>query len=67
MIATANELSDYYMAINGAEIVSHKVLSSGLRETVFSSGVKAYVNYTDNSIATPSGKTVEAQGYVWEK
>ncbi|MBO5852975.1 MAG: hypothetical protein J6Q74_04110 [Clostridia bacterium] len=67
IIATANELSEYYKAISGAEIVSHKVLSSGLRETVFSSGVKAYVNYTDDSIATPSGKTVEAKGYVWEK
>ena len=67
IIATANELKDYYAAINGAEIVSHTVLASGLRETVYSNGVKAYVNYTDNSIVTDSGKTVESFGYVWEK
>ncbi len=67
IIATANELGDYYKAINGAEIKTHTVLDSGLRETVYSNGVKAYVNYTDESIATPDGKTVAAKGYVWEK
>ena len=64
---TYGELKDYYAAINGAEIVSHKILDSGLRETVFSNGVKAYVNYTDASIAAPSGAPVEADSYVWEK
>lgn len=67
IIATANELSDYYKAINGSEIVSHSILDSGLRETVYANGVKAYVNYTDGSIATPDGETVESFGYVWEK
>ncbi len=65
--ATYNSLKDYYAAINGAEIASHTILESGLRETVFSNGVKVYTNYTDKSITAPSGKTVEACGYVWEK
>ncbi len=65
--ATYNSLKDYYQAIEGQEIVSHTILDSGLRETVFSNGVKAYVNYTDKSIDAPSGAAVEAGGYVWEK
>lgn len=67
IIATSNSLKDYYAAINGAEIISHTILDSGLRETVFENGVKAYVNYTDASIAAPNGTTVEADGYIWEK
>ncbi len=67
IIATSNELKDYYKAINGSEILSHKILESGLRETVYANGVKAYVNYTDASIAAPNGDTVESYGYVWEK
>ena len=67
IISTANELGNYYKAINGAEIKTHTVLESGLRETVYSNGVKAYVNYTEDDIATPSGKTVKAKSYVWEK
>ncbi len=67
IIATSNNLKDYYAAVNGAEIISHTILDSGLRETVFEGGVKVYVNYTDASIAAPSGATVEANGYIWEK
>jgi hypothetical protein len=67
IISTANGLKGYYKAINGAEITSHTTLESGLRETVFSNGVKVYVNYTDASIAAPNRKIVEADGYVWEK
>lgn len=64
---TYNGLKDYYSAIAGQEIVSHTILDTGLRETVFSNGVKAYVNYTDKSIETPTGTTADAGGYVWEK
>ena len=67
IINTANELEDYYKAIAGAEIASHTVLASGLRETVYSNGVKAYVNYTDKDIETEDGKVVAAKYYVWEK
>lgn len=65
--ATYGELKDYYAAINGAEIVAHNILESGLRETVFSNGVKAYVNYTDAELTAPTGATVAADSYVWEK
>lgn len=67
IVANVNGLKDYYAAINGAEIVSHTILDSGLRETLYSNGVKAYVNYTDEALTAPSGATVEADGYVWEK
>lgn len=67
MIDTVNSLMDYYKSINGAEITSHTILVSGFRETVFSNGVKVYVNYTDANITAPNGITVEAGGYVWEK
>ncbi len=67
IIATVNSLKDYYTAINGEEIVSHTILDSGLREVVYSNGVKVYVNYTDESLTTPDGTAVEAEGYVWEK
>lgn len=63
---TYGELKDYYAAINGAEIVAHNILESGLRETVFSNGVKAYVNYTDAELTAPSGATVAADSYIWE-
>lgn len=64
-------LSDYYAAIDSAKIVSNNTLmgdgSNGLRETVFDNGVKVFVNYTDAPLTTPSGKTVDASGFVWEK
>ena len=67
IISISNSLKDYYAAINGAEIVSHNILDNGIRETVFENDVKVYVNYTDVSIVTPSGVTVEANSYIWEK
>ena len=67
MTSLYSELKDYYAAIEGEEIVSHTILESGLREVVYSNGVTAYVNYTDNNITAPSGSSVEARSYVWEK
>lgn len=67
IISTANKLEGYYSAIAGAEIKSHTILDSGLRETVYSNGVKAYVNYTDKDIVTEDGSTVPAKGYNWVK
>ncbi len=67
IISTTNKLEGYYKAIAGAEIATHTLLDSGLRETVFSNGVKAYVNYTDKDIVTEDGTTVTAKGYYWVK
>lgn len=66
LINNYNNLKNYYAAINGAEIVSHKICENGLRETVFDNGVKVYVNYSESSIVSPIGE-VDAIGFVWEK
>ena len=49
------KLKDYYNAVNGAEIVSHKIMKNGLRETVFDNGVKVYVNYSEITVAGIEG------------
>ena len=66
LIKNYTDLKDYYAAINGAEIVSHKMLDGGLRETVFDNGVKVYVNYSEASAVSPIGE-VAAESFVWEK
>ena len=67
IIETYAELKDYYAAINKATIVDHNILGEGFRETVFSNGVKVYVNYTDEDVTAPNGKTVSANGYYFGK
>ncbi len=71
IVKNYTDLAGYYAAINSAKIVSNDILSAegseGLRQTVFDNGVKVFVNYTDAPLTTPSGKTVDASGFVWEK
>ena len=67
ILKVAEEYKDYYTAISGQTITNHELLTNDVRCTTFSNGVKVYTNYTDKSITAPSGKTVEACGYVWEK
>ncbi len=71
IVKNTTALADYYAAIDSAKIVSNETLtadgSNGLRQTVFDNGVKVFVNYTDDPLTTPSGKTVDASGFVWEK
>lgn len=52
----AERLSEYYKKISGAHISSHKILESGLRETVFDNGVTVFVNYGDAACASPAGE-----------
>lgn len=66
IISTANELKGYYAAIAGAEIKTHTVLDNGVRETVFSNGVKAYVNYSNTEKTLDNGQKVSAMGYYVE-
>lgn len=60
-------LKDYYSKISGKKITSHTVHQSGLRETVFENGVVAYVNYTGQSINTPSGEIAPYNYLITEK
>ena len=59
-----SSLSVYYKAVNGAETEHHAILENGLRETVFSNGVKVYVNYSDTDKDSQLGK-VPAGGFLW--
>lgn len=65
LFETYEELKAYYAAINGAEIVSHRILDNGVRETVYDNDVTVYVNYSEESRFSPLGE-VEALGYVWK-
>lgn len=58
-----NELKEYYGKIANSKIADHKIYSTGLRETVFSNGVRVYVNYGENEIISPAG-TVKPCGYL---
>ncbi len=57
------EVSDYYEKIAGAKIVSHNILDSGVRETVYSNGVSVIVNYNKTAVTTDAG-TVAAESFV---
>lgn len=49
---------DYYKAINGASINSFTMIADNLSLTEFDNGVSVYVNYSENTVATPIGKIV---------
>lgn len=55
LIGLSNRLAAYYDKTKGAAIVSHSILDSGLRETVFDNGVTVYVNYCDTAVPGPGG------------
>lgn len=56
MIDTYMKIADFYKNINGAQITENNILQNGLRETVFSNGVIAYVNYSDEAKTSPIGQ-----------
>ena len=64
MYQECKDLCSYYEAVNGAEIVSHMILDNSVRETVYDNGIRAYVNYSDQSAHSPIGE-VEAYSYLW--
>lgn len=57
---------EYFKAVDGAEIVSHKILDNGLRETRFNNGIKLYVNYSDVPKESPDGQ-VGPLDFVWSR
>jgi hypothetical protein len=64
--STYADLKDYYEAIDGEEIVGHKVYANGVRETEFSGGAKVYVNY-GKAKQKVGGVTVGAESFVLSK
>lgn len=65
LLETCDGLKDYYAAIDGAEMISHHILENGIRETIFDNGVRVYVNYEEQSAASPLGQ-VQLLSYLWE-
>ncbi len=65
MFASYEEVKAYYAAINGAAIVSHRILDNGIRQTVFDNGVTVYVNDSEESLTSPLGE-IKALDYVWK-
>lgn len=66
IVSDCNLLSEYYSKIGNSEIISHTVLDSELRRTVFANGTAVYVNYSDIAVNSPAG-SVPAKGFlIWE-
>lgn len=57
-------LKDYYDNINGAEILSHKILENGLREVVYDNGITLFVNYTDKKQISSLGEVLP-ENFTW--
>ena len=58
-----NKVADYYSKIGNSTIKAHNILENGLRETVFSNGVRVFVNYSEADIITEAGN-VPAKGFL---
>lgn len=63
----AQKLADYFAKVSGAEIETHNVLASGIRETVYDNGVTVYVNYGDKAVNSPAGEVAPHNYIVLEK
>ncbi len=59
-------LSDYYSLISDSSVAQHIIHKSGLRETVFSNGVRVFVNYSDKAIKTKVGNVPAESFFVLE-
>ena len=57
------ELSDVLGPVTGQQIVSHEILSEGVRKVVYSDGTAIYVNYGD-APARVDGVRIPAMGYA---
>lgn len=57
------ELSDVLGPVTGQQIVSHEILSEGVRKVVYSDGTAIYVNYGD-APARVDGVSIPAMGYA---
>lgn len=58
------EYSDYYSAIQGAQIDEYVILENGVIKTVFDNGVIAYTNMSCEELETEAGK-ISGNGFVY--
>ena len=66
IISVSQSTSDFYEAISGAVLISHKILSNGITESNFSNGVSVIVNRTDSD-KTVNGNNVKANSFSFIK
>ena len=57
------ELDGVLSQVTGQRMVSHEILQSGLRKTVYSGGTVIYVNYNTQPVRV-DGISVPAKGYT---
>ena len=68
IVSMYEDINQVLQQVEGAEIVDHVVLAYGVAMTVYSNGVRVYVNYSTNNFAVPGdGITVPAQSYTVSK
>lgn len=65
--ADMKRLDDYYEKTAGAHILSHTILDSGVRETVFDNGVCVYTNFSGNTAVIPGGEISPLDYLILEK
>lgn len=63
IVDTYKELAPYYEKVDGAQMVSSTIISSGVHCSVFDNGVTVYVNYNDFAVTTPAGEC-GAENYI---
>ncbi len=66
IVSAINDNRAYFDAVKDAKIISHQIMSDGLRKTVFDNGLTVFINYSDEVASTPIG-VVDACSYVFEK
>ena len=58
-----SEVSEALSQVTGETMVSHEILTNGVRKVVYSNGVTVYVNYSDKAV-TADGQKIPAMGYA---
>lgn len=66
IIENCNRLKFYYDCIKDSVIVSHNILDSGVRETVFDNGTRVFVNYNSAPAMCPLGEVAACDFIVKE-
>ena len=66
IIENCNRLKSYYDCIKDSAIVSHNILDSGVRETVFDNGTRVFVNYNSAPAMCPLGEVAACDFIVKE-
>ena len=59
---TVEKLDKYFRSVNGAAIAKHRIVQTGVTETVYTNGISVVVNHTDKSVNI-NGKDIAAMSF----